>query len=133
VIERGRMLHTLAIACVDRDSPAESPQPFFDGGWQQIHESRAMLPETVAYLYLQQQMWQDEVNPLLKPLEREQYLAAAIKTAGGDMSFFVNSRPGTLWSFTRFMARLLVDSLASSSPSSSSSSPPETTPSSEEP
>lgn len=124
--ERGKMLHTLAIACIDKDSPKEKPEPFFEG-WRQIHESPRMIPEVVAYLYLQQRLWQDEINPLLKPLSPDQYTAAAIATAGGDMSFFVNSRPGTQWSFTRFLAAQLLLSLASSSPSSESYDPPSTT------
>lgn len=125
--ERGKMLHTLAIACLDKDSPHDNPQPYFDRGWEQIHKSEVMTPEVIAYLYLQQQLFQEEVNPLLKTLSPAEFLGAAIKTAGGDMSFFVNSRPAVLWSFTRTLASRLIASLANSSPSSQPSEPPTTT------
>jgi hypothetical protein len=127
--ERGKMVHTLAITCIDRDSPKDNPQAFFDGGWEQIHKSEMMTPEVIGYLYLQQQLWQDEVSPLIKGLTPPEFLAAAIKTAGGDMSFFVNSRPGVLWSFARTLASQLLSSLTHSSPSSPLSVQPTETPS----
>lgn len=128
LFEQGKMLHTLAITCVDAASPKDAPEPYFDGGWEQIHKSKILTPEIREYLYLQQQLWQDEVNPLLGTMSDSAFMAAAIKTAGGDQSFFVNSRPGTLWSFTRITVRRLLDSLQLSSVYSTSSSPrpPET-------
>lgn len=130
--EQGKMLHTLAVCCIDHDSPKESPIPYFDGGWEQIHTSEILTPEIREYLYLQQQMWQDEVNPLLGTLSDSEFLAAAIKTAGGNQSFFVNSRPGWLWSFTRIMARQLLASRSLSSAYSTFSPQPPETRSSEE-
>jgi len=125
--EQGKMLHTLAIACIDTDSPKEDPQPYFDRGWEQIHSSEMMTPEIREYLYLQQQLWQDEVNPLLGSMSDAEFLAAAIKTAGGNQSFFVNSRPGTLWNFMRITARQLLASQQLSSVFSTSSPPPQET------
>ena len=125
--ERGKMLHTLAVACLDMASPVEAPEPYFDGGWEQITKSECMTPEVVGYLYLQQQLFQDEVNPLLVSLPTATLIGAAIKTAGGDLSFFVNSRPGVQWSFLRTLANHLVASLAVSSPSSQPSAPPTAT------
>lgn len=117
IYERGKMLHTLVLACIDWESPKEAPEPYFNGGWEQIHTSEAMTPEVVGYLFLQQQLYQDEISPLLGSLSQAELLAASIKTAGGDMSFFVNSRPGVQWSFLRFLASQLIASLARSSPS----------------
>lgn len=125
--ERGKMLHTLAIACIDKDSSKDAPAPYFDGGWEQIHKSEVMTPEVVGYLFLQQQLFQDEASPLNKTLGPAEFMAAAIATAGGNMAFFVNSRPGTLWSFTRILASLHIASLARSSASSEPSEPPTTT------
>lgn len=121
--EHGKMVHTLALACVDRDSPKDAPAPYFDGGVEQILKSEIMTPEVVGHLYLQQQLLQDEVSPLKKDLTPGEFLAAAITTAKGNMSFFVNSRPGTLWSFVRTLASQHVASLTRSSPSSASSEP----------
>ena len=125
--EQGKMLHTLAVACIDCDSPKDAPQPYFDGGWEQIHASEVLSPEVLHYLYLQQQIFQDEVSPLLKGMSPMEFMAAAIKTAAGDMSFFVNSRPGMQWSFTRTLARQLLASQSLSSTFSTSSEPQEPT------
>ncbi len=129
IYERGKMVHTLAIACIDKDSPLEKPEPFFDGGWKQVHTSELMTPEVVGYLYGQQELWQDEINPLIGDMQPEQFLAAAIKTAGGDMGFFVNSRPGMRWIFARTLSSQLVASLARRSPSSPPSESQTPTPS----
>lgn len=122
--EKGKMLHTLTIACLDKDSPIEKSEPYFDGGWEQIHKAENLTPEVIAYLYFQQQLWQDEVNPLNKSLTDTQFMAAAIKTAQGDMSFFVNSRRGIQWSFMRTLASQLVALHASSLQSLPPSEPP---------
>lgn len=116
--ERGLMIHTLAAACIDPDSPEDAPQPFFDGGAAQILASDTLTPEIVGYLYGLQQQHQDEHNPLVKDLSPAEFMAAVIKTAGGDPSFFVSSRPGTQWSFVRTLASLRVASMMHESPSS---------------
>lgn len=125
--ERGKMLHTLAIACLDADSPEDVPALFFDGGVDQIASSEIMCPEVIAYLYERQQLWQDEVNPLLKALQPNEFFAAAVAVAGGNMAFFVGMRPGMRWSFTRTLASQLLSSLANSSSSTPSSEPQTTT------
>jgi hypothetical protein len=129
--EKGRMLKTLALACVDTDSPKDDPKPFFDGivdgqdvgAVAQIQKSEIMTPEVTAYLFMQQELLQDEVNPLLKTMTPVEFMAAAIKTAGGDQSFFVNSRPGMRWSFLRTSVRQLLASQNLSSSFSTSSEP----------
>jgi len=124
--QRGKMLHTLAIACVDVDSPANDPQPFFDGGVTQLLSSEELTPEVLAYLYEHQQIHQDECSPLLKKQTPAEFAAAVMRTAqgeNGDMSFFVSSRPGMRWSFTLSMARLLASSMTLASLSSSPSEP----------
>ena len=111
--ERGKMLHTLAVGCVDADSPLDSPAPFFDGGVKQIVSSEELTPEILEYLYEQQQIWQDEVNPLARAMTPAEFANAVARTAmgeNGDMSFFVCARPGLRWSFTLSMARLLATS-----------------------
>lgn len=120
--ERGKMLYTLAVACIDKDSPKENPQSFFDGGVEQIQQSEIMTPEVIGYLYQQQQLMQEEIAPM-KDMSPAEYVAAAIQTAKGNTAFFVNSRLGTQWNFLRFLASQFVASLANSLPSSTSSEP----------
>jgi hypothetical protein len=126
IFERGKMVHTLAVACIDKDSPPEAPAPFFDGGWESIHRASNLTPEVVAYLALKQALFQDEVNPLATSQSPAEFMAAVIKTAGGDLGFFVNSRPGLQWSFTRTLASQLLALLADRSLSSSAPEPPPT-------
>lgn len=122
LFDRGKMAHTLALACVDVDSPLDSPRPFFDGGVEQILTSEALTPEVLAYLYEQQQLVQDDASPLRKNLSPAEFTTAVLATAAGDMSFFVCMRPGTQWSFTRSLASLLAESMRHGLPSSSASS-----------
>lgn len=127
IYERGKMLHTLALACIDATSPENDPQPFFDGGAEQIAKSEIMTPEVVGYLYRVQVLMQDELSPMKADMSPEELITASIETAKGNMAFFVNSRPGMLWSFTRFLATQFVASLATNSASSQPSEPPTTT------
>ena len=122
--EWGKILHTLVLTCIDKDSTEDAPSPFFDGGFDQLHETKLLGPEHVAFLYEQQQQWQDECAPGLKSQTPEEFWAAVVKTAAGDMSFFVNARPGMRWSFTRTLAALHLSSLTDKSHSSSPSAPP---------
>jgi hypothetical protein len=127
LFERGRLLHTLAIACVDTDSPVDAPQAFFDGGVEQILTADELTPEVLAYLYEHQQLWQDEVSPLVKSMTPAEFATAVVRTASGengDMSFFVSARPGMRWSFTLSMAKLLAASTLLASLSTSYSEPP---------
>lgn len=123
IYDRAKMLFTLAIACIDKDSPAEKPAPFFDGGVPQILGSEIMTPEVVAYLYEVQQIIQDDVAPMKKDLSPADFMAAALKTAQGNMAFFVNSRLAVRWNFVRFLASLYISSLANKLPSSPPSEP----------
>jgi hypothetical protein len=132
--EKGVMIETLALTCLDSESPTDgAPVFFFDGvdaatkadigAFEQIHRSEVMTPEIIAYLYMQQQLFQDEVNPLLKSMSPSEFMAAAIKTAQGDMSFFVHSRPGMQWSFLLTTVKQLLSALSLNSTFSTSSEP----------
>lgn len=121
--DQARLLHTLAIACVDKDSPESDPKPFFDGGFEQLHTTELLTTDHIAYLFEQQQLWEDECSPRLKKQTPGQFMATILSIAGGDMSFFVGARPGMLWSFTRTLAALHANSLTPTSPSSSDSAP----------
>jgi hypothetical protein len=124
----GKTLYTLLATCLDKDSPADAPKPFFDGGFEQLHTTKLLLPEHIGYLYEQQQAWQDECAPGIKTMSQTQFLAAVVKVAGGDITFFANARPGMRWSFTHTLAALQLDSLTRKSPSTSPSDSPSETP-----
>jgi hypothetical protein len=108
--ERGVMVKTIALACVDIDVK-DAETPFFVGGAEEIEDSKSLLPEVVAYLYKVQQLHQDECNPLLKDFSPAEYMAGLARTAAGDISFFVSSRPGTQWSFVRTLASQQLSSM----------------------
>lgn len=113
LVDRGRKLHTIAMAYVDVDSPQGAPVAVFDGGVEQIAASEELTPELIEYLFEQQQIWQDETNPLAAKLTPNEFINAVLNTAkgaDGDMSFFVSARPGMRWSFALSMARLLATS-----------------------
>ena len=120
--QQGKILHTIAIAYLDVDSTDGDPKPFFDGGVKQIVESDLLTPEVLGYLCMQQELVQDEANPLLKGIAPQDFVNAVMQVAGGGLDFFVNSRPGTLWSFMRTLASL---HLSARTPSAQSSSQPE--------
>jgi hypothetical protein len=124
--ERGLMVHTLVRSCLDQ-AVTDEEKPFFPGGAEQILASRVMLPELIAYLYQLQQLQQDEANPLIKEQTPAEYMAALVKTAGGDMTFFVSSRPSTLWNFTRSLAAQRLVSMTRESPSGGSTESSPTT------
>ena len=132
IYERGKMLQTLAFACINADSPEEDPQPFFDEGVPQIlARTDVMTPEVIAYLYEHQQIMQEVVSPLRKDMTPSEFMIAAAETAKGNLAFFVNTRPGMRWTFVRILASRYIDSLANRSPSTPSSEPQTTIPSSE--
>lgn len=130
--ERGKMLHTLVLACIDSDSAPNNPQPFFDGGLDQIQKSEVLTPEVIGYLFEQQQLMQDDVAPLKHDMTEAEFLSAAIETAKGNRAFFVSSRLGMQWSFVRTLASLYIASLGNRLPSTPSSEP-QTTPTDSEP
>lgn len=131
LFESGKMLHTLAIACVDRESPPHAPAPFFDGGVPGILEADSLIPEILCSLYDQQQAFQYEVNPLRKNMTPAEFTATVMRMAkDGDeeIGFFGCMVPGMLWSFTHSMAKLLAPSMMRASLSTSDSASPTTPP-----
>ena len=107
--ELGVMLHTLAISCLDTDSPQDARTAFFDGGIDQI---RLELPrDTIHYLYQQHSLWQDECSPYVRRLSLDEVYAKALEVASSeDDSPFTSLSPATRWIFTRTLATLLLDS-----------------------
>jgi hypothetical protein len=121
--EDAKILHTLVIACIDKDSPEKDPRPFFEGGFDQLHGTELLLPDHIGYLYEQQQLWQDQCSPRFTHQTPGQFMAAVVKAAGGDQSFFVGARPGMRWDFTRTLAAAWLNLTTLKSRTSSDSSP----------
>lgn len=124
IYDDAKILHTLVLACIDNESPAIAPRPFFDGGFDQLHGTELLLPDHIAYLYEQQQQWQDECSPRFMKQTPGEFITAVMKTADGDSSFFVGARRGMQWHFTHTLAAAYRNLLMLRSPSSSDSTTP---------
>lgn len=101
------MAHTLLIAVLDAESPADNREPFFVS----FDEVRARTPEQIAHLYEQQRRVQELADPKVHGLKPEELMATAfaIGTASEVESarFFSRLGPATQWRSMRFMASLL--------------------------
>lgn len=118
-----KILHTLVLACLDKESPEKDPKPFFEGGFEQLHGTEVLLPDHIGYLYELQQLWQDECSPRFTRQTPGQFMAGVVATAGGDPSFFVGARPGMRWDSMRTLAAAYLNLTTLQSPTSSPSSP----------
>lgn len=99
-----------AIGCIDPDSPAESPQPYFDNV-EQILSSELLTGEHLAYLNDLQEVWQDEHSPYEKDCSNDEMLRRIAKIGSGDSGPFFALRPGMRWSLVHFLALQHVASL----------------------
>lgn len=124
----GLAVHTLAIACVDSDFPADKPAAFFDGGPSQILEH--LDRDRILYLYETLTSWQSTFSPRAASQTWPEYVASvyAIATAeeGSAEDPFVKWAPGLRASWARTSAGLLLSSLAPKSPSGTDSDAPTT-------
>lgn len=114
------MVETLALACVDVDSPESEPVPFFESA-EQIR--KYLDRERIAFLFSHYEVWQDECSPQVSKLGMDRFYDVVLQAANSaDPSDpFVRLRPGTAAICFRTMASLLVRSQAlKSSPGSSS-------------
>lgn len=120
-----------AVATAYVDSESADGAPFFDGGVTQVLDK---LPvDSIAYLFQEQQRWQEEVSPSFKTKSGDELVEAvrAIASQAGDV-FFSRCSPSTQMLSARFMAGLLVSS-PDTSWQSGSRATATTTPSSPEP
>lgn len=116
LFDLGRWIYTAAIACVDVDSPENGPRPFFDGGVEQIINSKAITRTHLAYIFEHHELWQDECSPYEKKLNADELLQFAHRIAEGDIHPFVALPPATRWLLVRGLAVRLVSSLGPRSP-----------------
>lgn len=106
--EQGIWIHTIVRGCVDPDSPENAPQPFFDGGAQQIlHPTLGLDRDRIAFLFEAQQAWQDECSLRPGKLTAGEFFAELVRHAelpeGAELPF-ERWRPVLRRSFVRSMA-----------------------------
>lgn len=114
--EIGVMAYTIAVGCADADA---ADQPFFDGGAEQVLSE--LDTDTIAYLYEQQQLWQDFCCPRKTTVNADEYIQYVFACAGaaeGDDPLAM-LRPVTRASFTRTLAIQHLTLLNLRSPSGS--------------
>lgn len=104
----GLMIGTLVLALIDWESPADAVVPFFESA----AEVEELDRDRIAYLYEQQQTWQDECAPQAAALTEEQFFHWVVTLAASEtpQNPFAYTRPGLRWSLTRTMAGLLLSS-----------------------
>jgi hypothetical protein len=111
IYDLGQWIHTLAVACVDSESPEDAPRPFFEGGAEQILASELLGRDVIAYLYEHQQSWQDEVSPRARKIGAAELVAHVVEVAASeDPSPFLRLVPALRWSLHRSMAVALLTS-----------------------
>lgn len=140
--EIGMRVHTIALAVIDKDSPLDKPEPFFDGGAAQILDpDNGLDRDRIALLFEAQHAVQDEHAPRRGKMTYAEYLENVLTHAEleeGDDLPFERWRPSMRRSFVLsickelrvfLLARLSAGPGApEGSTSSASSAPPTTTP-----
>jgi hypothetical protein len=125
--EIGYMASTLVLGCVDADDPAA---PFFASAAEVLDN---LDTDRIAYLYEQQQAWQDWCSPRPKDMDAGEFIALVLRLAeegaGADADDpLVMLRPSLRLSFARTLARQYQASLTRRSPSGSAAEPGTSTP-----
>jgi hypothetical protein len=124
IYDLAEMEYTLAMACVDHDSPADAPRPFFDGGVEQIRSSAELGRDRLAFLFEQFQLFQDECSPTIAKVSAAEFMGSIAMLAGDEgASFFWSMGPTLRASCTLFLARQWLTSPSPRSPSSPTSEP----------
>lgn len=125
IYEAALMANVLAIACMDTESPAHSRGVFFDGGADQV--LRELDTDTLAELFQQQRIWQEQCSPTSNKKNVAELWEAAEKLAADDDPLvYARLSPRTRWILQRFTAALAIE-LRDSKVSSSSLSKTEPT------
>ncbi|MEJ7728217.1 MAG: hypothetical protein WKG00_03295 [Polyangiaceae bacterium] len=112
IYELEKRIQVIVRACVDADSPPDAPQPFFDGGVDQIRHPRTGLDrDRILLLYEQWRAHQDDCAPPMANLTPGEYVqqifAHAAAEAGAELPFESWPR-ATQRSFVVSMARQLT-------------------------
>jgi hypothetical protein len=130
--------YTLALACVDLDSPDPCrPILFFGESIEDAAETlrkdpkRCITPDVVDYLFERYQIWKDKINPQALSLA-DMSVASLAEQAAEQADFLAYLRPGALITFTHSLAVQYV-TLAAQTFGASTTSGSDTTKSSKRP
>lgn len=118
ICRTAQMLRTIELACVDNDKRDE---PFFASA-DEIRGSPEIGPDNIAYLFEQQDHWQDECSFGKRKLNAEEMISLVIQEAERPESApspFSRLRPGLVASCMRFMAVVWWSSVKASLPTTS--------------
>lgn len=115
IYEAVRMAATLAVACLDPDSPPGARQSVFDLGAEQVLAE--LDTDTIAQLAERQDRWQEQCSPSFRHKTVKELFEMARKLGEDehDPLAFARLSPNTQLVLARFMAALLRQSRASSS------------------
>lgn len=121
IYDLGLMGYVASIACLDHDSPADDPAPFFDN----VEQALTLDADHLAYLHSAQRTWQDACAPRTRNMTPTELVGhfMALAVAEDDTPFLQLS-PGVLRTAVRSLARLWWNSLESNLPSSSPTDSP---------
>lgn len=110
IFDLALMMNSLAVACVDTDSPPEARTPFWDGGASQVESN--LDTEQITFLYARYELWQSECSPSRGKVSSEELVKLLVEMAGsdGNYDFLARMRLGTLASCLHITAQLLLGS-----------------------
>jgi hypothetical protein len=110
IYEAHMMSETLALACLDPESPPNARVSTFDEGAKQVLQ---LDNDTILLLWEQQRMWQEECSPSVQSKSTKDLFDLAKEVAEGDDPFsYVRLSQRTRWQLQHFTAALLVKSPA---------------------
>lgn len=132
IYELGKQTYTLLLGCVDHDSPADKPAPFFASADEIL---AGLDRDRRSYLYELQESWEDQCAPRPSEMQAKDFMQWCMDVCAaseGDDGPFVRLRPVLRWSCVRTLAAIHVLSQTHKSESGSPSengSPTPTNPS----
>lgn len=114
----GTSIYICAMACVDPDSDAKDPEPFFgtrgdlESAARELLDSVHIGRDGIAYLAEAHESWQDICNPRANRIAPNVFYDTVVALADNNpdkaLATFLALRPGMLLAFMRTTARLLL-------------------------
>lgn len=94
IYEEARRVETLAAGCVDVDAKDGSEPPYFDGGAQQIRDSKKLTSDVVHFLYELHEVWSEEHSLQKSALYDKNAFEHVVQEAAlGNLRPFFELRP----------------------------------------
>jgi hypothetical protein len=114
----GKAIHRVLLGVVDPDSDPSAPEPFFDGGIDQLLKLRELGQDGIFVLAEMHETFEEEISSRTRTLSEEDYQTALEEVAGPNgLPFWFSLRPDTQWSFAHTTAFLLRAALGRKSSS----------------